>query len=84
MSDRPRRGALKLPEHSHPFVRRLVEEMNDQLASFEDVAERTSIGVATMKKWRYQTMPRLDTFEAALNCLDLELRVVRRYMKADA
>jgi hypothetical protein len=74
---RNRPGRIPVPAHCHPLVRVFVAEMNDQRATFAQLAGRTGVGIDTMRFWPTRHMPRLDTFEAALNTLGLEL-VIRR------
>jgi hypothetical protein len=72
------RGRLTIPPHAHPLVRRLFEELNDQRTTLEEVAGRTSLGVDTIRFWATRHTPRIDTFEAALNVVDLELVIRKR------
>lgn len=74
---RNRRGQIKIPDHAHPLVKVFVAEMNDQRTTFAEMADRTAVGIDTMRFWTTRHMPRLDTFEAAINTLGLEL-VIRR------
>lgn len=68
-----RRGRINIPSHTHPLVRQLVEELNDQLATFDDISDRSGVGIDTIRFWMTRHMPRLDSFEAAANALGLEL-----------
>jgi hypothetical protein len=72
-----RRGRIAIPEHVHPLVQDFIVEMNKQQATYAELAARTCVGVDTMRFWSKRHMPRLDTFEAALNALGLTL-VIRR------
>lgn len=74
---RNRRGRIVVAEHAHPLVRVMVHEMNRQRTTFEELATRTHVGIDTMRFWQTRHMPRLDTFEAVLNTMGLEL-VIRR------
>jgi len=84
------RGRLTIPSHAHPLVRRLFEELNAQQTTIEELALRMNgsprngpiaPGVDTIRFWATRHMPRLDTFEAAVNVLDLELVLRKRRMK---
>jgi hypothetical protein len=72
------RGGIVIPPNAHHLVRRFLEEMNDQQTTYAEVAPRAGVGVDTMRFWPRRHMPRIDTFEAALNTLDLELVIRRR------
>lgn len=61
-----------------------MEAMNEQQTTFAELAERTKIGVDTMRFWQTRHMPRVDLLDAALNALDLELVVRRRKIGATA
>lgn len=74
-SGNSRRGAIKLPAHAHPLVRQFIAEMNEQQTTFLEVADRSGIGVDTIRFWASRHVPRLDLFEAALNTIGLELTI---------
>lgn len=68
-----RRGRIAVAPHAHPLVRQFLQAMNEQQATFAEVASRTHVGVDTMRFWQRRHMPRVDLLDAALNALDLEL-----------
>jgi hypothetical protein len=70
-----RRGRIRVPQHTHPLVRRLIVEMNEQRATFAEVSKRSGVAVDTIRFWPTRAMPRLDLFDAALGALGLELTV---------
>lgn len=70
---KPRR--LKIPAHTHPLVRGLYAEVNEQRATMRQIAGRNGVDYSTMLAWR-RSMPRIDTLDSALNSLDLELAIV--------
>lgn len=72
------RGKITIPDHAHPLVRRLIAEMNEQQTTFAEVSARSNVGVDTIRFWAGRHMPRLDTFEAALNVLGYELKIVEQ------
>lgn len=76
------RGNLKVPNHAHPLVRRLVAEMNRERTTFDEVSERSGVGVSTIKLWRTRRRPYLDNFIAALNAIDLDLTIIHRREEA--
>lgn len=72
------RGKLPIPHHTHPLVRRLFREMNRQMTTLTEVAERAGIRRETISEWRYRYTPRVSDLDAALNVLGLELTVKSR------
>lgn len=68
-------GAIRVPEHAHPLVRRFINALNEQGTTYADVARRAGVGVDTLRFWPTRHVPRLDLFDAALNVLGLELRI---------
>jgi hypothetical protein len=77
-----RRGGIKIAPNAHPCVRRFMEELNEQQTTFAEVAERSSVGVDTMRFWQTRHMPRVDLLDAALNVLGLELCVRKQKVSA--
>jgi hypothetical protein len=73
-----RRGGIKIAPNAHPCVKRFMEELNEQQTTFAEVAERSAVGVDTMRFWQTRHMPRVDLLDAALNVLGLELCVRKR------
>lgn len=67
------RGKLPIPTHVHPLVASFFKEMNKQMTVISEIEDRSGLSGKTVSDWRYRRMPRLDSFEAALNVLDLEL-----------
>ena len=72
------RGKLPIPQHTHPLIKQLFQEMNRQMATLSEVAERSGYRRCTISDWRYRTEPRLSDLDAVLNTLGLELTVRRR------
>lgn len=72
-----RRGRIKVAPNAHPLVREFFAAMNEQRTTFVEIAQRTHVGIDTMRFWQSRHMPRLDLFCAALNALGLELRIYR-------
>lgn len=64
-----------VPGAVNPIVRKLFEEMNSQCCTASELAERAGVPPETFKAWKRYTVPRLDTVEACLNALGLELQV---------
>jgi len=57
-------------------VRFLFKEMEKKQIHELDFARRVGIERNTIRNWRIQTMPRVDTLDAALNALGYRLAVV--------
>jgi hypothetical protein len=74
IAKRPPRG-FTIPTGTHPIVRGFFVEANEQRATRANVSERVGVDRSTLTSWK-RYMPRLDTIEAALNALGLELAIV--------
>lgn len=72
------RGKLAIPQKCHPLIRRMFEIMNSEQVMISEVAPRAGVCRHTFNIWRKRQSPRLFDFEAALNALGYELRIVRR------
>lgn len=70
------RGKLTIPEHAHPLVRQLFELMNKEMVVMRDLAPKAGIQPCTISTWRYRSSPTLPLFQAALNALGYDLRIV--------
>lgn len=70
--------ACPVAPRAHPLAREFFRLLGQAGVSMTDVAERAGLGLATVVKWKYRHVPKIDTFEAALNVLGYELRVVPR------
>lgn len=69
---------LRVPESTHPVVRRLFEEMNHQQIGLLDMAERSGVNKNTLKDWRIRTVPTVDNIEACFNVLGLTINVKQK------
>lgn len=72
------RGQLPVPSSAHPLVRRFFEILNEDMTVISEVAERAGLQPSCISNWRYRRNPMLPNFEAALNVLGYELKIVRR------
>jgi hypothetical protein len=72
------RGKLPVPVHAHPLVRKLFEEMNAQQTTISEVVDRAGLRRGTVSDWRYRREPTVSNLVAALNVLDLDLKIVKR------
>jgi hypothetical protein len=64
-----------VPEHSHPLVRRVFEEMNAQRYDTTALEAAAGVSASCIRSWRTRRTPRVDNLEAALNSLGFELRI---------
>lgn len=78
------RGRLVPPAHCHPLVRELWTLMNRHAWLPSEIAQVSGLSVATIKGWGRDRHPNLATFEAAVNTLGYELRLVPARQKEDA
>jgi len=67
---------LSIPQHTHPLVRRLFQEMNHQRIGMTDMAERVGISRFTMNGWRTRHCPRIVELEACYNVLGYRLTLM--------
>ena len=74
----PKRFVCPTAPHAHPLVRRFFEIAEGQQIGITDIAERAGLGIATVSKWRNRHTPTVAAFEAALNVVGYELRIVPR------
>lgn len=68
----------KVPEHAHPFVRRIFKETLSQQVLLKDLAKRSGIHISVLREWKRRNKPKLLDVEAALNVLGLELVIRER------
>lgn len=73
----------RIPQQVHPCVRGFFVEMYDQHATRADITARAGISSYSQSDWKKRSMPMLDTIDAALNALGLELAIVPRGSRDD-
>jgi hypothetical protein len=66
---------LTIPDHVHPLVRWIFEEMNRQRIGTRDLAERSGVSHNTVEQWKFRRSPKLDCLEATINALGYDLTV---------
>lgn len=71
------RGNLSIPEHCPPLVRQFFEIMNNEMVSLCDIGPKSGIQYDTISNWRYRSSPTLVLFQAALNALGYDLKIVK-------
>ena len=64
-----------IPEHAHPLVRRLFEEMNEQRVGIIDLCDRAGVSRHTLKGWRKSHAPEIHNLEACYGVLGKALVV---------
>jgi transcriptional regulator with XRE-family HTH domain len=64
---------MRVPEHTHPLVKKLFEEMNYQRIGILDLSERAGVNKNTINDWKHRSMPRLDNLDACYNVLGMKL-----------
>lgn len=74
-----RRGRLPVPVHVSRLTRQFYELVNAEQATLTEIAGRSGLSEHTLSDWRRRWAPKVDSFEAALNALGYELRIVKRY-----
>lgn len=77
-----RRGTKPITSRCHPLVRTYIEELNRRLMTWEEAEKITGVGVGTLRSWSFESVPRLDTFIAALNAVGLDLAIVAKEAEA--
>ena len=62
----------------HPVIRFIFEEMNRQLASYDDVAKRAGVSPRTISEWGHgKKEPLMGNVEAVLGALGYRINVVQ-------
>lgn len=74
-----RRGKLKVPCRAGRLVREFYEIANREQATLVEIAQRTGLSEHTVGSWARYYAPQVNNFEAALNALGYELRIVKKY-----
>ena len=67
--------------NAHPLARQFFAIARREGVAITDIAERAGLGLATLVKWKYRHAPTVSALTAALNTLDYDLRIVKRYRK---
>lgn len=71
------RGKFYIPDHAHPLVKRLFEEMNIQKPSLQKLGEKSGVNQATIQKWRNKQRATLDNIDAVFGVLGYRLTIER-------
>ena len=68
---------LYIPKHSHPFVKLLFEQMNDQGIPLDECGRLSGITPSAISGWRKDRNPKIGDIEACLNVMGLKLVTVK-------
>ena len=63
---------LTIPQHAHPLVRQLFEEMNRRKVSLSQMAAQSGVSLTAIKRWNRHT-PALINLDACFTTLGIEL-----------
>ena len=69
---------LTIPQHAHPLVRKLFEEMNKQQIGVVDLAERCGVNKNTISGWRKKSIPNIINIEACFSVLGMEVSLTKK------
>lgn len=69
----PRPSKISVPMHCHPLAKVIFAEMARQRVTYVDMEWRSGVLVSTIKAWRQQNRPGLETIEACLGVLGFSL-----------
>ena len=69
---------LTIPQHAHPLVRRLFEEMNKEQIGVVDISERSGVNKNTISGWRKKSIPSIINIEACFSVLGMEVSLTRK------
>ncbi len=69
-------GKLTIPQHAPKLVQQLFEIMNRDKVMLTEVCGKAGIRRATASNWRYKSVPLITGFDAMLNAMGYELRIL--------
>lgn len=64
-----RPSSITIPDHCHPLAAAVFAEMKRQNVTYDELEHRAGVLRSTIKAWRTDNRPGLDTIEAALGSL---------------
>jgi hypothetical protein len=67
---------VRVPTTGNPLVRELFETINRERAQLKVLCRRAGVSSPTVLRWRTGKRVFLDSFEAVLNAMDLELMIL--------
>jgi transcriptional regulator with XRE-family HTH domain len=69
IAPKKRASKITVPEHAHPLAKALFAEMRRQGVTYEELEHRAGVLRSTVKAYRKNNRPGLDTIEATLGAL---------------
>jgi hypothetical protein len=76
--DKSRPSRITVPERCHPLAKVVFAEMQRQGMTYLDIEWKSGVLVSTLKAWRKQNRPGLETIEATLGALGWSVLPVPR------
>ena len=67
---------LSIPTNTHPLVKLLFIEMNEQQIGLLDMAERSGVSKNTICAWKRRVVPNLVNLDACFNVLGMKISAV--------
>lgn len=65
----PRASRVTVPTRCHPAAKIVFAEMNRQGKTYDELSHYSGVQITTIKAWRTNNRPGLETLEAALGAL---------------
>lgn len=69
IAPKKRPSKITVPEHAHPLAKALFAEMRRQGVTYDELEHRAGVLRSTVKAYRKNNRPGLDTIEATLGAL---------------
>lgn len=73
-----RHKRLKHSKHCHPLFNKLVDAMNQEQCSIDQLSKAVGFSRASFTYWRWKSVPSLPILVACFNYLGYDLKPVRR------
>jgi hypothetical protein len=67
------RGKHKYPANCPPLVKALYDIINEELATLDELSQRSGVHAATISSWRFRRKPNLYAMMAVANVLGYEV-----------
>lgn len=69
----PRPSKITVPARAHPLAKLIFAEMNRQRVTYAEMEWRANVLTSTIKAWRQQNRPGLETIESCLGVVGYSL-----------
>lgn len=66
---------MTVPQHAHPLVRRLYEEVIRQQVPIKILSKKSGVHPQTIREWRTRLRPKLDDLEACFGVLGYKITI---------